>query len=50
MAVFSLPAFEFQLNIVVSLAYSICRHPDVTLESGLLLLLKGQQQKRRLNK
>jgi hypothetical protein len=33
-----LRAVVFQLSIVVSLADSICRHPDVTLESGLVQL------------
>ena len=30
------------LNIVASLADSICRHPDVTLESGLVLNTIGE--------
>ncbi len=36
------PSYISLLNIVASLADSICRHPDVTLESGLVLNTIGE--------
>ena len=36
------PGYISLLNIVASLADSICRHPDVTLESGLVLNTIGE--------
>ncbi len=36
------PGSEAMSIIVASLADSICRHPDVTLESGLVLNTIGQ--------
>ena len=39
---FFCPGREAMVIIVASLADSICRHPDVTLESGLVRIIIGK--------